>query len=477
MPVFQPRNRVEIIREMVARAVSRSKLTKLTKNSAVYHVLAAAANEDAEQYVQMARLRSVFNLDSATGSDLDERAAEIQPAVLTRRLATPASGNVIFSRQGIVGTTPIPAGTFVGAADSQGTIQFRTTSAGSIGPGDTASGLVPVVATTNGVRGNVAANTIIKLISRNAGITGVTNPGGFSNGVDRESDEIFRGRIRSFVQAISRATPTALESYARNVVLADGRRVIYAKVVEPITPTGSVSLYIDDGTGNIEEYSTTFLSAYDTLLASATGGETDAYTTERPIRDDGSFSLEVDTGASAPSLGAGFVVLTRGTDYELNAPLGQVEFSALTFPTGLPAATVVRANYRNYINMIKEVQRVIDGDPATPTLRPGVRAAGVQVIVKAPAVVFQSLEASISVSDEYDLTEVSLAAQSAILQYINSLTIGQSVIIASLVEAAMAVDGMYNFKITLINGSTSIVDQVILKNQVARVLSTNITLT
>lgn len=80
MPVFQPRNRIQILREMVARVVARSKLAGLTRNSVVFHVLAGAANEDAEQYVQLARLRNVFAIDKATGSDLDERAKEVLPS-------------------------------------------------------------------------------------------------------------------------------------------------------------------------------------------------------------------------------------------------------------------------------------------------------------------------------------------------------------------------------------------------------------
>lgn len=88
---------------MVARVVARSKLTGLTRNSVVYHVLAAATNEDADQYVQMARLREVFSIDTATGSDLDERAKEIQPGTLTRYPALSSSGTVIFSRPGTSG--------------------------------------------------------------------------------------------------------------------------------------------------------------------------------------------------------------------------------------------------------------------------------------------------------------------------------------------------------------------------------------
>lgn len=455
---------------MVARVVARSKLTGLTRNSVVYHVLAAATNEDADQYVQMARLREVFSIDTATGSDLDERAKEIQPGTLLRYPALSSSGTVVFSRPGTVGVTPIPAGSTVAASDAQGQILFRTTSSGSITGGNTTSGAVNVVCLVAGSRGNVAAGTITRFVSRVVGVTGVTNASKFSNGFDREQDDAFRARLKAWVQSLSRGTVTALQSYAKNVLLSDGRRVLFARVVEPITPTGTVTLYIEDGTGAVEEYSTDFMTSYDTLLASAAGGEQDLYTTSRPIRDDGSFLLELDTGG-------GFNPLIRGTDYELNPALGIVELDTGIFPTGLSAGDAVRANYRYYTGLIQETQRVIDGDPSTPTTRPGVRGAGVMVLVKAPATVSQSLVARISVLDGFVVSEVASAVKAAIQAYINTLDIGTSVIVAQIIEAAMAVDGMYNFTITSLGGSSTIADQIILKTQVARVTSAAIVVT
>lgn len=478
MPVFQPRNRIQIIREMVARLVARSKLTGLNRNSVFFHLLAAAANEDTEQYVQLARLRNLFSIDRARGSDLDERAAEIVPGVIVRRTARFASNDVVFSRPGTTGTIPIPAGTQVGATDPQGQVRFRTTVAGEIAAGNTTSGNINVVCTIAGVRGNITSPNINQIVSRIPGITGVTNPSDFTNGRDRESDESFRARLKSFVQAISRATPNALEGFARQVVLADGRRVLFARLVEPILPTGTVELFIDDGTGSIEEFSNDFISSFDTFVASAIGGETDAFTTEKPIRDDGSFVLEVDSLLDAPSSGGGFVALTRGTDYELNAALGQIELLPGGAVPSLSAGYSLRANYRYYLGLIQETQRVIDGDVDDPLRRPGVRGAGVQVLVKPPLAIFQTLSASISVLDDFDPTVVAVDVRSAIQDYINSLDIGADVIVAEIVERSMAVTGMFNFRIIDLSGSgAGGVDQVILNNQVARITSGSITLT
>ena len=115
MPIFQPRARPQILRQMIGRAVARSKLRGLERSSVVYHVLAAAADEDAEQYAQITNMRTLFDIFTASGSDLDDRAAEIQPAVIRRRRSTFATSDQTFVRATSTGDTLIPAGTIVGA--------------------------------------------------------------------------------------------------------------------------------------------------------------------------------------------------------------------------------------------------------------------------------------------------------------------------------------------------------------------------
>lgn len=467
MPVFQPRNRVQILREMIARVIARSDLIGVDRDSTNFHVLAASANEDAEQYVQMARLRALFSIDRATGSDLDERAKEILPGTIQRRQALAASGTVVFSRPGTTGTVAIAAGTIVAASDADGQIKFRTTAAGSILNGSTASAPINVVATTRGDRGNVPAGDINQFVSRIAGVTTVTNGSAFSNGVNRENDASFKARLKAFVQALSRATPNALKGFARNVILRDGRRVLFASLREPIIPDGTVDLFIDDGTGFIEEVDDTFITSLDTLVSPAVGGEKNLFTTNRPVKDDGSFALFVNAALQ-----------TRGVDYELNAPLGQVELSTASYPLGLAASDVVTANYRYFIGIIQETQRIIDGDPSDPIRVPGVRGSGIQVFVLAPQLVPQSITAQVSALPDFDPAEVISNVQSAIQDYINTLDIGADVIVSEIVERAMSVTGMFDFRIDDLTGSgAGGTNQVILENQVARITSGSITLT
>lgn len=460
MPLFKPRTRPEILREMIARVIARSTLVGLLRNSVVFHTLAAAADEDAEQYFQLVNLRAVFSIDKATGSDLDERAAEIQPATIKRRRSLFANGDVSLFRQGTTGDLNIPAGTIVAAEDEGGQIKYRTTVAATILDGfDVVIG-IPVVALEAGSRGNAAGGTIVQIVSRTPGLTAVSNPISFSNGQDREWDDRFRARLKLYVQGLSRGTPVAIRSFALNVQLTDGRRVLFATVFEPVLPTGTFEVFIDDGTGSVLEFSDAFISAFtpDTLINPAIGGEINVFTSARPIFDDGSFVAFKNA-----------VAMVRDVDYVLNSANGQLELAV-----ALTAGDVITANYRFYTGLIQETQRVIDGDANALVSFPGVRAAGTRAIVKAPAKVDQVLDANVTATDDFDVSTVIEQVTAVITSYINNLDIGESVIVSEIIERAMAVPGMFNFQITNLSGTFPAVDQFILPNQVARIASTNL---
>ncbi len=447
---------------MIARVVARSKLVGMVRNSSVFHVIAASADEDAEQYFQMAKLRLLFSIDKATGSDLDERAAEIAPGTIRRRESLFASDEVTFRRQGTVGALLIPAGTLVAAEDTEGQIKYRTTADATIvDTADTVTG-VPIVALEAGERGNADALTIVQLVTRVPGVIAVTNPSALTNGSDREPDELFRARLKLYVQALSRGIVTAIESFALGVQLVDGRRVLFAHVVEPITPTGTYEVYIDDGTGNVDEFEETFLATDDVLINPALGGEINLFTAQKPIRD---FPTPLTAEKNA-------VPMVRGVDYELNVANGQLE---LAVP--LTAGDVVTARYRNFSGLIQETQRVVDGDRNTLLTHPGVRAAGTRAIVMSPTVADQTLAANVSVRADFDVEIVIEEVVKVLQAYINGLDIGRSVIAAEIIERAMAVDGMFNFQISELSGTFPAVDQFILPNQVARIVSANLQIT
>ena len=467
MPIFIARNSIQIQRDMIARVVSRSNLSGLTDNNVFFHVVAAASDEDAEQYFQMARLQELFSIDRATGSDLDERAREIVPNNTSRRGSITASGSVIFSRPTTTGTVTIPAGTVVSATDADGIIRYRTLVSVNIDAGLTASNPTSIVALEGGIRSNVGPGAINVLTSSIPGVSAVTNVGALTNGRDRESDDRFRARKKALVQAISRGTPTAIRGFALNVQLSDGRAVLFARVVEPITPTGVVEVLIDDGSGtpvggvnDIDETFAEGVGPAETVLNPAAGGERDVFTQNKP------WALGADPG-STPAVFVNAVQIPD-TDYEFNEALGQV-----TFDTALTAGDIVTINYSFYTGLIAATQQVIDGDPLDPVSFPGVRAGGIKAVVVGAGVLNIEMTVRVVVDRGFSVANVQDQVETAIVEYINNLDIGEHVIIAEICSRAMAISGVTDFRILTIGGSGPAASQniIILPTFVARVSS------
>ena len=147
----------QILERMVNRVVARTDLNDLADGSDVKQVLAAAAREDDDAYFQMLNLLDLFDINKAIGNDLDERAKEFNPALISRNPAAKATGEVIFSRVGTVGTITIPIGTQiqVPADGAAAAITFVTTEEGTILNTFTTSNNVDVAAVVAGTEGNV----------------------------------------------------------------------------------------------------------------------------------------------------------------------------------------------------------------------------------------------------------------------------------------------------------------------------------
>ena len=132
-------------------------------------------------------------IDFATGSSLDFLVALLG---IKRKQALKATGTVTFSR-----STPatsdilIQAGTRVATADES--VVFKTTEAVILQAGQTqVEASIEVI--EPGSHGNVAANTITKLVDPISGIESVTNPSPTEGGQDAESDEELRYRAKTF---------------------------------------------------------------------------------------------------------------------------------------------------------------------------------------------------------------------------------------------------------------------------------------
>lgn len=457
---------------MIARVVTRSGLSDVSDTSVVKHILAAAARADDELYYQMTLLLQLFSIDTATGSDLDERAKDIQPAVISRRQAVKSAGSVVFSRTGATGALSIPIGTKVKTA---GGIVFSTTSAGAIsstspeqipshGVGRD-SNLVSVVADVAGANGNVAANTVIKFIQKPAGVDEVTNPSAFSLGLDKESDDAFRNRIKQFIASLARCTVDAIETGVLGAQDPDtGATILFAKIVEDIVERGNVELFVDDGTGSAE--SVAVVAGENVTLGlngpppdSAVGGETQLSLNNKPIKDIDPFTLTSSVRGALvrdPGTGVG--------DYTLNPADGQI-----IFDPALVTGEVIQADYTHFTGLIALAQKIVDGDPGDRERYPGLRAAGVQVVVKVPQILLQNVDVTVTVREGFDQNETQSGVRQAIKDYINNLRISDDVIRFELARRIMAAAGVFNIVLT-----TPTDDVVMLDDQLARTTDANI---
>jgi hypothetical protein len=161
-----------------------------------------------------------------------------------------ASGGVVFTAfVAPVADVTIPSGAQL--MGPSGTV-FQTTAVGTILAGQLTSANVPIQSTVAGVVGNVAQNSITRLVAPLAGVDMVTNSSRTMGGADTETADARAVRFAAFLRTLVRGTKEALEFAA----LSASGGVWDARTVEPfmIDPrpdgvpySGLVWLFVDDG--------------------------------------------------------------------------------------------------------------------------------------------------------------------------------------------------------------------------------------
>lgn len=120
---FQPRSLDQILSDMSSYILTNPGVppNALVPGSVILSILEAAALEDDEQYFQMIRLLDAFSITSATGSDLDKRAAEYdiyrsQPsfATVTVYIRNESLAKTYLAEASLVGATTIKVNSSTG---------------------------------------------------------------------------------------------------------------------------------------------------------------------------------------------------------------------------------------------------------------------------------------------------------------------------------------------------------------------------
>mgnify|MGYP001331218533 CR=1 FL=1 len=185
------------------------------QGSVVYDLLAPAAAELAQAYIEMDNVLNLGFADTTYGEYLDRRAAE---QGLTRKSAVKSIGRLTFS--GPEGTV-IPVGTRV-STEGETPVYFVTTTEGTIVGGTVK---VDAEAEVGGINGNVDAGKITVVLGDLSGVVTVTNAEPFTGGINEETDEELLERYKEKVtRPITSGNKYQYEAWAKEIAgVADAR--------------------------------------------------------------------------------------------------------------------------------------------------------------------------------------------------------------------------------------------------------------
>jgi hypothetical protein len=168
------------------------------------------------------------------------------------------------------------------------------------------------------------------------------------------------------------------------------------------------------------------------------------------------------------------VVVSPGYDIAL---LNEGQGAKLTLPTRLGFGTDPipgMSGYQFWTGLKRRAQRVVDGYEPDSSTFPGTRASGAQIEVREPQIQRVSIQLKIKTAKGVSLQALSDTIKSAITGYINSLGLGQDVVLSECIKLAQGVPGVDSVVLTFpVPGTERI---TINSNAIARISSGDVTL-
>lgn len=324
----------------------------------------------------------IRTLAESIGSVISINAVEIQAQALQAILyggysafnvlpleAASSSGIMTFAT---AATTPypsaatnidIPLGTLI---QTSGGIQFQTTDDAVIvaGTGSITANAQAVIA---GTTGNVAASSVVNIVTPLPYVVYPINLSAFSGGANAESSQQTASRFANVVAALQLSSPQAIASAVIGV--ANGTELVeYATVYEPWLTEGSgpytdgFTVFVDNGSG----------AASNTLLGNVSAfinGDTVAFTTPgyRPAGVNFAVSAvgPVDVNVTVNASGAGSISQTTLNSLITTAVDGY--FSSLNFGSSAQLAFLSTQVSNSIINEVSAltIQMALTSAPTT----------------------------------------------------------------------------------------------------------------
>lgn len=157
--------------------------------------------------------------------------------------------------------------------------------------------------------------------------------------------------------------------------------------------------------------------------------------------------------------------LTPVTDFNFNESKGDLELTvgnALLAHDCLVAASdgasPSTGAYLYTLGLGAYVQKVVNGSSGDPTQFPGLRATGTQVLVKAPTAISQAFVIKVIAVQGITSAALAPAVKIAVQTYVNSLGIGENIILAKVNAAVLAVPGVEDVTIISPTSNPTIAD-------------------
>jgi uncharacterized phage protein gp47/JayE len=110
--------------------------------------------------------------------------------------------------------------------------------------------------------------------------------------------------------------------------------------------------------------------------------------------------------------------------------------------------------YMYFTGLLRRVQRIIDGYEPDAQNFPGRRAVGGLIEIIPPIIKRVSLTINITTDEGVNLGEISNNIKSVIINYVNSLGVGQDVVLSEIIAAVMQIKGVYAATFTKPDPST-----------------------
>ena len=247
---------ITITRESVTAIQGASRLLMdLTIGSVLRSVIEANASVILFLQGLILQLLATTRAATSNGTDLDSYMADFG---VTRLIAKAASGQVTFARFTATAQAVVPVGASVQSLDGTQiylvtiditNVNYSAALGGYVLAAGISSISVPVLAVTAAAAGNVTAGTVNTLTTGISGVDTVTNPLGFLNGADAETDVALRLRFIAYVASLSKATKGAvgyaITSLQQGLTYTLTENLTYGGV----TQNGYFYVVVDDGTG------------------------------------------------------------------------------------------------------------------------------------------------------------------------------------------------------------------------------------